>query len=571
MTRAGKFDGEKLVDQSVEKVLAGLFEDEWAWRRKHLVRDMGARIPIKAQLPDVDAETQKRKQVYWRNVLDRLDELDFPSLTPDQQEDVKVFRQQVEALEASQRFRDFERPFNAFVSFWDDVASVIRQERFETERKYSDLLSLMAGIPRYFDQHMDNMRAGMERGFVQPRAVVEACLETLGNAAGQSVEKTDYFGPFTRFPDSFPLSLCQELREEALLLINTRVLPALEKLHAFLGCDYLERSSVAISINDLPVPKDYYATKIRDFTTLQIDPDTVFDIGLREVDAMRANMLDAMRATGFSGELPDFLHFLRTDPRFYAGSSEELLMRASWICRKIEGRLDEFFGTLPRQRFAIKPVPDAIASAYPPATGAPGLYLINTWKLETRPLYLLPVLSLHEAVPGHCFQMALAGENSQRWSFRSDTYGVAYGNAWALYCEKRLGVEMGIYETPYELFGAWSFLALRAVRMVVDVGVHQLKWDYGKARQYMLDNTALPPHVVDTELTRYISWPGQALGYYLGMLSIERARLGAETRLGSKFDIRAFHDRILGLGPVPLSVLEASVETFIDDVQAGRP
>jgi len=198
-----------------------------------------------------------------------------------------------------------------------------------------------------------------------------------------------------------------------------------------------------------------------------------------------------------------------------------------------------------------------------PCTGAPGLYLLNTYNLGARPLYLLPVLTLHEAVPGHCFQMSLAAENPNRPPFRAETYAIAYGNAWALYCEKRLGVEMSIYETPYELFGMWSLLALRAARMVVDVGVHAKGWSYDQARDYMAANTGLPDSVIVTELVRYISWPGQALGYYLGMMTIERVRARAEQALGADFDIRAFHDRILELGPVPMTVVEDSIDRMI--------
>lgn len=223
-----------------------------------------------------------------------------------------------------------------------------------------------------------------------------------------------------------------------------------------------------------------------------------------------------------------------------------------------------FFGLLPRRRFAMEPVPATLASTYPPGTGCLNAYALNTHNLKASPLYLLPVLTLHEAIPGHCFQMALAAENSARPSFRADTYGVAYGNAWALYCEKRLGAEMGIYRTPYELFGMWSFIGLRAARMVVDVGIHHPGWSREEACEYLRRHTALSEHVVNTEVDRYISWPAQALGYYLGMLSIERMRDKAEMALGIAFDIRAFHDVIMDIGSIPMTVLERRLQRFID-------
>jgi len=268
-----------------------------------------------------------------------------------------------------------------------------------------------------------------------------------------------------------------------------------------------------------------------------------------------------IKQTGFTGSFPAFLTFLRTDPQFYAKTPDELLMRAAWTAKKFDGKSAQYFGYLPRQRFAIIPVPPDQAPFYTAARGGAGVYLVNTYNLPARALYSLPALTLHESAPGHAFQVPIANEQKNVPNFRK-AYISAYGEGWALYCE-RLGVEMGIYATPYETFGMLSYQAWRAARLVVDTGVHAKGWTREQALAYMHDNTALSDHEIETEVDRYISWPGQALSYYLGEMAIIEARKKAEAALGPKFDIRAFHDTVLQLGSVPLPVLTARIDTFI--------
>jgi len=273
-----------------------------------------------------------------------------------------------------------------------------------------------------------------------------------------------------------------------------------------------------------------------------------------------------MKETGFEGDFPAFLEFLRTDPRFYAKIPEELLRRAAWIAKVFDGKASLFFGFLPRARFAIRPVPDDIAPFYTAGRGGES-YLLNTYDLPSRPLYNLTALTLHESAPGHSFQMAIARENRNQPDFRRFSYISAYGEGWALYCEK-LGVEMGMYETPYDRFGMLGYQVWRAARLVVDTGVHTKGWSRQQAIDYLARYTALPEREIASEVDRYISWPGQALSYYLGELAILKAREKAEAALGDRFDIRAFHDAILALGSVPLPVLEARVDRFI--AEGGR-
>lgn len=553
------------ADFPADRTLADIAAREWQFRRRHVVRELGAYVPLRHVLPDVDAESQAEKLAFWTGILGELDALDLTMLSPAGLEDRLVLRQQVAALRSSQAFRDYQRPFNGFTSFWDDTAASIREETFDREGKYRDAIALMRDVPRYFDETIANMQAGLARGFSQPSVILPTSIRTIEAVLAQAVDETDYFRPFRKFPQSVPVTVRDELVRQARAAITDAVLPSYQRLLVFMRDIYAPAATQCIAATGLPDGPDYYQAKVREFTTLDMPADEIFELGLTEVEICSARMLEAMRASGFGGTLAEFLAFLKTDPQFYPISAEELLMRAAWITKKVEAKLDRFFGLLPRRRFAIEPVPESIAPTYPMGTGAPGLYLLNTYNLAARPLYILPVLTLHEAVPGHCFQMSLAAENSERPPFRSETYGIAYGNAWALYCEKRLGVEMGIYETPYELFGMWSLLTLRAVRMVVDVGVHAKGWDYDRARDYMSEKTGLPLPVIEAELKRYISWPGQALGYYLGMMAIERSREKAERLLGAGFDIRAFHDRILALGPVPMTVVESSIDRMITE------
>ena len=302
--------------------------------------------------------------------------------------------------------------------------------------------------------------------------------------------------------------------------------------------------------------------------TLERDPVAIHEFGEQEVARLHKQMLEAMKASGFTGEFPAFLRFLRTDPRFQAKTGEELLMRAALIAKRFDGKASQFFGMLPRARFAINPVPDDLAPFYTGGRGGPGEYLLNTYNLPSRPLYNLTALTLHESAPGHAFQMSLALEHKDQPEFRQHSYLSAYGEGWALYCEL-LGVEMGMYATPYERFGMLNYQIWRAVRLVVDTGIHSQAWSRDRAVNYMRDYTALAEHEIQTEVDRYIAWPAQALSYYLGEDAILKGRAQAEKVLGTRFNLRAFHDTVLELGSVPLPVLSARIDRFIADGGVG--
>jgi len=322
-----------------------------------------------------------------------------------------------------------------------------------------------------------------------------------------------------------------------------------------------------LSAQALPEGKAYYRAKIREFTTLDEAPEAIHALGVSEVARLHGEMLAVMKETGFSGDFPAFLQMLRTDPRFYAHSAEELLMRAAWIAKRFDGKASQFFGYLPRARFTIRAVPAEIAPFYTAGRGGPGVYLVNTYDLGSRPLYNLTALTLHESAPGHAFQMPIAMEHKDQPEFRQHTYLSAYGEGWALYCEQ-LGVEMSLYDSPYERFGMLGYQIWRAARLVVDTGIHAEGWTREQAVAYLKEYTALPEREIGTEVDRYIAWPAQALSYYLGERAILEARAGAERALGERFNIRAFHDAVLELGSVPLPVLEERVRRFI--AEGGR-
>jgi uncharacterized protein (DUF885 family) len=374
-------------------------------------------------------------------------------------------------------------------------------------------------------------------------------------------EASLFYTPFKDMPGISPAEQAA-LRADAVKTIHDAVQPAYVELLKFMRTEYVPGLRTTLAAEDMPDGKAFYRAKIREFTTLDMSPEEIHSLGVTEVARLHDEMLAVMKETGFKGDFPAFLKFLRSEPRFYAKTPDEMLMRAAWIAKKFDGKASLYFGYLPRARFAIKPVPDDLAPFYTAGRGGPGVYLVNTYDLPSRPLYNLTALTLHESAPGHAFQMPIAAEHKDQPEFRQRTYISAYGEGWALYCES-LGVEMGMYETPYDRFGMLGYQIWRAARLVVDTGVHAQGWTREQAIAYLRQYTALPEHEIETEVDRYIAWPAQALSYYLGERAILQARAKAEQELGERFNIRAFHDAVLELGSVPLPVLAGHIDRFI--------
>jgi uncharacterized protein (DUF885 family) len=541
-----------------------IYTTEWAWRTGQAgVSASGESQPDNGRLDDVDAASQQRRLDYWQGVQRKLDGVDATQLSPANRVDYAVYREQIGNFIADQRFMNWQMPFNSDSAFWSDIGYELGTDRLHTVDDYRKYLDRLGEIPAYFDQQIDNMRAGLQRGFSVPREVLKGRDASIASVAElQDPTRSDFYEPFKHLPASIPADQAQQLQGQAMQRIRDGVIPAYAKLLAFFRDEYVPHARTTLAAEAMPDGKAFYRQQIHEYTTLDLSPDAIHQIGLDQVAKIHAQMLDTMRDSGFKGDFPQFLKFLRSDPQFYAKTPDELLMRSAWVAKEVDGQMSRYFGHLPRERFSIEPVPDAIAPYYTSGRGGPDVYLVNTFDLPSRPLYNMPALTLHESYPGHALQLELAEEDRSQPEFRRNSYISAYGEGWGLYSEF-LGNEMGIYKTPYQRFGFLSYQMWRACRLVVDTGIHHLGWTRQQAIDFLTSNAALSDREIANEVDRYISWPGQALSYELGYLKILELRAKAEKALGATFDIRHFHDTVLSTGSVPLPVLEQRIDRFI--------
>jgi uncharacterized protein (DUF885 family) len=544
--------------------LRALYTAEWEWRRA----DQGGDGEDRRQpsgFPRVDAESQRARQLYWTRTLAALDSIPLAELSSDERINARVFRAILVANLDDLRFGTYEAPFNSDTFFW---TSFTPRQGFATADEYRRYLSRLQAIPSYFAAQIANMRAGIARGFTLPRVSVVGRDQTiLPYLVADSTNPL--FAPFAQMPRAVSPVLQDSLRSAARTIIRDVTVPAYRDLLGMLRNEYLPRARTTLAAESLPNGAAFYRAMIAKFTTLDLSPDSIHAIGLSEVARIRAAMMETMQRSGFRGTLPEFMQFLRTDPQFYAKTPRELLSTSAYVSKKADYALSRYFGTLPRYRHGILPVPAALAPIYTGGRGGLDACLMNTYNLPARPLYTLPALTLHECTPGHSFQAALAREGPSRPPFRRAAGFSGYGEGWGLYTEW-LGHEMGIYETPYEEFGQLTYEMWRACRLVIDTGIHRFGWSRERAMSYLRENAALADHEITTEIDRYIAWPGQALAYKLGEIEIRRLRRVAEQRLGAAFDPRPFHDTILALGSVPLPVLTEQVEGFIEAAAKAR-
>ena len=564
-----------VAESKADAQFRAIYEREWKWRQAETGQadedsDTSGNNP---RLPDVSPAAQQARLKVWQDVLAQLDKLDAGQLSPANQVNLAIYRPQVENLAAEVQFKLYEMPFNSDSSFWSNLG-FMAQRQMRTPTELRAYIARLNDVPRYFDQQTDNMRAGLARGFSVPRAVLDGRDVSIATIADvKDPTESAFYAPFKQLPAQIPAAEQEKLRAEAKAAISGKLLPAYGKLLSFFREEYMPKARTTLAAEAMPDGKAFYQQQIREYTTLDLSPEQIHQIGLQEVARIQAQMKQIIEQVGFKAPAGQdtfaaFLQFLRTDPQFYAKTPQELLDRAAWISKRVDGQVGKFIGTLPRGRFTIKPVPPDIAPFWTAGRGGANTYWVNTYNLPSRPLYNLPALTLHESSPGHSLQGALAEEQGDQPAFRRENYISAYGEGWALYTEK-LGDEMGIYETPYEEFGKLTYEMWRAARLVIDTGVHHYGWSREQALAYLRDNTALSEHEVTTEVDRYISWPAQALSYKLGEITIVKLRGEAEQALGDKFDIRAFHDAVLRQGSVPLPVLEQQVRQFIADSKAA--
>jgi len=550
-------------ERAADAAFRAIYEKEWAWRQEGggEASEDGDAPASAARLPDVGPAAQQDRLKVWDEVLAQLDRTDVKALSPVNQVNFAIYRDQVFNLAQEVRLRTYEMPFNSDSSFWSNLSFMARRE-MKTAQDYRNYIARLNDVPRYFGQQTDNMRAGLKRGFSVPRAVLDGREVAISNVADlKDPTESPLYAPFKKLPASMPQADQAALQAQAREAISGKVIPAFQQLRTFFLQDYVPQARTTLAAEAMPDGKAFYKQQIHEYTTLDLTPDAIHRIGLDEVARIQKEMNAIIQQVGFKGSFDEFLTFLRTDPQFYAKTPDELLHRAAWISKRVDGVIGKYM-TLPRARFTIVPVPPDIAPFWTAGRGGMGTYWLNTYNLPARPLYNLPALTLHESDPGHALQGALAAEQGDLPAFRRTSYISAYGEGWGLYCEK-LGIEMGIYETPYEDFGRLTYEMWRAARLVIDTGVHSKGWSRDKAIAYLRDHTALSEHEVTTEVDRYISWPGQALSYKLGEIAIVRLRAQAERELGDKFDIKAFHDAVLEQGSVPLPVLEQQIQAFI--------
>jgi uncharacterized protein (DUF885 family) len=552
-----------------------IYQAEWKWRTQQASGGEEDGDPNAAakntKLPDVGPQAQAAKLAYLQGVLKQLDGVDVSALSPAEQVNYAIYRPQIEHAAAALRFRDYEMPFNSDSAFWSNLDFMARAD-LRDAAAYHAYAARLRDVPRYFDQQIANMRAGLARGFSVPRAVLAGRDGAIAMTAElQNPDAASLWAPYKTLPSTIPAAEQEALRAEGRAAIQTAVIPAFKTLLTFYRNEYMAKARTTLAAEAMPNGKAWYREQISAYTTLAMTPDEIHAVGLREVASLRAEMDAIIAGLHFEGKskatrFADFLTFLRTDPQFYAKTPQELLNNAAWISKRVDGQVGKIIGTLPRGRFTIVPVPPAIAPFWTAGRGGAGTYWLNTYDLPSRPLYNLPALTLHESSPGHSLQQSLVLEQGALPGFRKE-YISAYGEGWGLYSEW-LGKEMGIYQTPYEDFGRLTYAMWRACRLVIDTGVHHKGWTREQALAYLRDNTALSEHEVTTEVDRYISWPGQALSYKLGELAIMRLRREAEAQLGAKFDERGFHDAILSQGSVPLPVLETQVRAWVAKAKA---
>jgi len=522
------------------------------------------------RLPSMTRADLERRAAQSRQTLDRLQAIDLADLAPTDLISHRMLELQLRDDLAAHRFGDWRIPLTSDSGFHTEIALLPREVPLATVRDYESYIARLRAIPAYFDQHVALLREGLRTGFTVPRVVLEGYDVTIRTHAVAEPEKSVFWAPFEAFPPGIPTPERERLRTAGRAAIADAVLPAYRSLLDFFTREYLPGARTTTAAADLPEGRAYYEWLVRHYTTLDTTADDVHAIGLREIERIHGEMQDVIRQVAFEGSFDAFLERLRTDPLFYARTPEDLLKQAAWIAKRMDGKLPSLFRRLPRQPYGVEPVPPDLAPKYTGGryVGAPldgvraGTYWVNTYALESRPLYTLEALTLHEAVPGHHLQIALAKELEGLPAFRRHGYVNAFGEGWGLYSE-RLGLEAGFYTDPYANFGRLTYEMWRACRLVVDTGLHAKGWSRSQAIELMAANTALSRHEITTEVDRYISWPGQALAYKMGELKIRELRARAEKALGEGFDVRAFHDAVLENGAVPLAVLEERIDAFI--------
>lgn len=553
----------------IDNDLQAIIDQSWAVNLAYspeLAASLGD-ASVAAKLDDLSAETLAEKNQQTLKILHTLKQLDRKSLSKSDVINAKILQDQLQNEVDMYRFHDHYLPITAESGFHAYIASIAKA-RFNSIEDYQHYLAKLKQLPRYFAQQTYWLKQGLASRITPAKITLNGFEDSI-SAFIVPVESSGYFTPFTHYPDHFSATEKNTLTQQGRTTVEQIVLPLYQQFYNFMTEEYIPNARIDIAASALPDGAAFYQNRVEYYTTLPMTAEQVHQLGLQEVARIRSEMEQVIKDVGFKGSFADFLMFLRTDPKFYPKTADELLKEAAFIAKKADAMLPKYFGKLPRTPYGIAPVPAEIAPKY--TTGRysgsnrddePGYYWVNTYALDKRPLYELEALTLHEAVPGHHLQISLNKELTDLPNFRRYSYISAFGEGWGLYSEY-LGLEAGFYQDPYSNFGRLTYEMWRAARLVVDTGMHAKGWSRQQAIDFMASNTALSMHNVTTEIDRYISWPGQALSYKIGELTIKRLRAKAEKSLGKDFDIRKFHDAILENGSIPMSVLEQMVDEFI--------
>jgi len=520
-------------------------------------------------LGDFSESRFKKEYEFYSKIQDKLSSISSSGLSENEKISYHLLVFIIENEINNYKFNIRYNPILSDSGFHNSIIYNVRD--LVNEKDAIRYLKLLKAIPLYVEQNIVLIQKGIDIGISQPKIIFENYERTYEQHITKDYKKNYYYTPFINLPDDIKKPLKDSLILEAQNTITKSIIPSFKRIKSFFEKNYYPFTRNHISITSITNGAEYYKNRIKFYTTLDLTANEIHQIGLGEVYKIRNEMKQIIKSLNFEGDFGSFINYLRTDKKFYAKTPKELLMIARDISKRLDEKLPEFFKTLPRKPYGVAAVPDAIAPKYTggryiPASGksrVSAYYWVNTYDLNSRPLYTLPALSAHEAVPGHHLQIALSEEGDKDIpAFRKNFYLSAYGEGWGLYAES-LADEMGIYTTPYEKFGQLTYSMWRACRLVVDTGIHAFGWSKEKAVDYMSKNTALSFHEINTEIDRYISWPGQALSYKIGELKIKELRSKSKELLAEKFDIHDFHEVILKHGTLTLPLLESQVNKYI--------
>ncbi len=548
-----------------------LFETEWQWGLKEaptFATELGDKR-YNDRWADVSLEAISARAAHQQAVLKQLETFDPQTLPLADQINLQLFRKQVQADVDEYAFRWYLVPVSARGGIQDEN-SVADGAAFDEVKDYEDWIKRLDSFPRYMEQTLALMRAGVKAGLTQPKIVMQRVPAQIRRQLVEDPDKSLYFKPFLRFPDSVSAADRTRLSHAAREAIAQKIVPAYREFARYFDEEYLPACRDEVGVWNVPQGDALYAFRVEQFTTTKLTAREIHEIGLSEVKRIRGEMEQVIRDVKFEGTFAEFLHHLRTDPKFYYTSPDDLMNGYLALCKRIDPELTKVFRNLPHIPYGIEAIPlnmapDTTTAYYrPPAADGtrPGTYFVNLYRPETRPKYEMEALSLHEAVPGHHLQLALATEMTGVPTFRRFSSVTAYIEGWGLYSES-LGGELGLYKDPYSKFGQLTYEMWRAVRLVVDTGMHSLHWSRDDAIKVFTDNTAKSELDIVNEVDRYIAWPGQALAYKIGELKIKELRARAALKLGKDFDLRTFHDVVLRNGAIPLDLLERQVDEWI--------